>query len=553
MSHSPDDIQAKLQALRASYHAQLPARVAEIETVWQTLQGQPQASGLKELHRKVHSMAGSAGTFGMPDLGKAARHVEERLKAVLEAQARFCGDDEHAISSGIAKLRRLSASQAMPSAPEQISPSAQPSADESDHNLVYLLEDDLRQSLQLPAKLIHFGYQVECFVDRAALMEALARERPAALIMDFHDSSAQAACTEWLSSYQQTQDPELPVVFMAPEEGFAARLAAVRAGGYAYLSQPVDVAALVDRLDALTARKLEDPYRVLIVDDELELARHYALILSQAGIESRVVTDSSTILDHLEDFQPDVALMDLYMPDCDGMELARLIRQDTSHVSMPIVFLSSETDPDKQFSALKTGADDFLTKPIEDRHLVSVVNSRGQRARALESAMSRDSLTGLLKHTKIKEQLYLEVQRIRRTDGELAFAMLDIDHFKKVNDTYGHPVGDRVIKSLAFMLRQRLRGTDLIGRYGGEEFAVILPGTGDAGVAAVLEDIRTAFAAIEFDHHDESFTLTLSAGVVICERCEDAARLIDQADAALYEAKRAGRNRIVMRRFEAPD
>lgn len=544
MSQSHDAIQTQLQALRAAYCAQLPARIAEIETAWQSLRRQPDTVVLQELHRKVHSMAGSAGTFGLPELGQAARAIEQHLKALLHEQVSPSGAEEREISAGITMLHRLS----KPQAEQAVVATARArelNADAAD-DLVYLLEEDPEHSLHLPEKLAHFGYRVESFSDRGALTAAL-RRRPAALIMDFRCSEVQAACSQWLSSYQAAQDKSLPVLFVAPNNGFAARLEAVRAGGYAYLSQPADIAALIDRLDALTARKQEEPYRVLVVDDEIELAQHYALTLSHAGIKARVVTDVSTILDYLEDFQPDVVLMDLYMLDCDGMELARLIRQDLSYVSTPIVFLSSETDPDKQFSALMTGADDFLTKPIEDRHLISVVNSRAQRARALEAAMSRDSLTGLLKHTKIKEQLYLEVQRTKRSGGMLGFAMLDIDHFKKVNDTYGHPVGDRVIKSLAFLLRQRLRGTDLIGRYGGEEFAVILPGTATDGAVAVLENIREAFAAIEFDVDGKIFTATLSVGVITCEHCQDAASLIDQADAALYEAKEAGRNRIVAR------
>lgn len=539
MGQNSQDIQAKLQALRTAYAAQLPERIADIEASWRAL-GDACATPepLHELHRKLHSMAGSAGTFGLPALGEAARSIEQRLKAWLKDSAQLPPAERGAITDGIAHLWRLA------EVPHAASVADAPSAAATD-NRVYLLEVDPQGSARLPARLEQLGYPVEIFHEREALFSALRLYRPLALIMDFHTPALQAMYTDALIEYQRTQLDVLPVIFVSDELSFSARLMAVRAGCYAYLEQPIDATTLVDRLDALSADQLTEPYRVMIIDDELELARHYALVLAQQGIETRVLTAPGNLLEQLEAFHPDVVLMDLYMPACTGMELAQMIRQDTRYVSTPIVFLSAETDRAKQYSALMTGGDDFITKPIQDRHLLAMVTTRAQRARTLENAMSRDSLTGLLKHTKIKEQLQVEVARSQRHRTRLGFAMLDIDLFKHINDTYGHPVGDRVIKSLAQLLRQRLRNTDLIGRYGGEEFAVVLPDTDHDGVLTVLEDVRRAFSEIEFEARGQVFTATLSAGVVIYAGCEDINLLIEQADRALYEAKHAGRNRIV--------
>jgi CheY-like chemotaxis protein len=155
------------------------------------------------------------------------------------------------------------------------------------------------------------------------------------------------------------------------------------------------------------------------------------------------------------------------MVACDGFELATVIRQQEEFVGISIVFLSAESNIGRQLFALRLGGDDFLIKPIEPDHLVSVVTSRVERSRVLRSFMVRDSLTGLLNHTAIKEQLEIQLARTRRLNGKLSFAMLDIDHFKTVNDTYGHSVGDRVLKSLSRLLQQRLRETDIVGRAGG--------------------------------------------------------------------------------------
>ncbi|MFT6914365.1 MAG: PleD family two-component response regulator [Motiliproteus sp.] len=163
------------------------------------------------------------------------------------------------------------------------------------------------------------------------------------------------------------------------------------------------------------------------------------------------------------------------MPECDGMELSKIIRQIGAYISVPIVFLSSEEDQEKQLLAMSLDGDDFLSKPIKPWHLVSAVASRAKRARTMRALAEKDSLTGLFNHTKIKERLQAELSRAKRNHEPLAYAMLDIDNFKHVNDTYGHPAGDRVLKSIAIMLKQRLRKYDVIGCYGGEEFVVILP------------------------------------------------------------------------------
>jgi diguanylate cyclase (GGDEF)-like protein len=190
------------------------------------------------------------------------------------------------------------------------------------------------------------------------------------------------------------------------------------------------------------------------------------------------------------------------------------------------------------------GGDDFLTKPIKPRHLIATVRTRASRARNLKARMVRDSLTGLYNHTYTLQLLEDAASRARRDGRPLTFAMLDIDHFKKVNDNYGHPMGDRVLKSLALFLKQRLRKTDHIGRYGGEEFAVVLPDTDAASAHRLLDEIRRRFAEIPYPAQPRDLTCTFSCGLAQLEDHLDAASLSARADQALYAAKRAGRNQV---------
>jgi diguanylate cyclase (GGDEF)-like protein len=285
---------------------------------------------------------------------------------------------------------------------------------------------------------------------------------------------------------------------------------------------------------------------VKIVDDSLSLTTYHAAVLEQVGMTVKAVHNPLKATEALLEFNPDLILIDIYMPECNGMELAKVIRQLDAFVSIPIVFLSTESNLDTQLFAMDLGGDDFLTKPIQPEHLISSVTSRIRRSLMLRSFMVRDSLTGLLNHTAIKDQLDSEVARAKRLTKPLSFAMIDIDNFKRVNDTFGHPVGDRVIKNLSRLLKQRLRASDLIGRYGGEEFAVVLVDADGSAALKVLDTIRNDFSQLSLVADGKEFSVTFSCGIADVKQFPDSNRLCDAADKALYKAKRAGRNQVVL-------
>jgi diguanylate cyclase (GGDEF)-like protein len=240
-----------------------------------------------------------------------------------------------------------------------------------------------------------------------------------------------------------------------------------------------------------------------------------------------------------------VVLLDVNMPDCTGPELAQIIRFNDDWLRVPIIYLSAETDITRQMNALIKAGDDFVSKPIADNALVTTVFSRAQRARLLSIALSRDSLTGLLKHADIKEQVGIELERAQRSGKPASVAMLDIDFFKQVNDSYGHVAGDNVIRALANLLRQRLRRVDSLGRYGGEEFLVVLPDCPADQALRILDEIRQRFAELHFIAGDSEFSVTLSAGIASTEPgAKDAGELLERADRALYVAKHGGRNQV---------
>lgn len=349
-----------------------------------------------------------------------------------------------------------------------------------------------------------------------------------------------------LAEIRRKYEDQVVLILVGDEDDFTTRLRSIRYGAEAFLSTPIDTTLFVDKIDSLTANRSPDPFHVLIVDDDPEQVSNTALVLQEAGMITSVVTDPSQIFKVLVEYRPELILLDMYMPDCTGAELAAIVRQNENFVGIPIIFLSVETDQEKQFEAIQNGGDGFLVKPIEPRQLVATVNVRATRTRAMRFYMERDSLTGLLNHTNLKNQIEQELQRARRIGLSMVFAMIDMDHFKSVNDTYGHLTGDRVIKSLARLLQERLRRSDTIGRYGGEEFGVILFNTDASWAETIMNEIRESFGRLRQSDGNAEFTVTLSCGIAEFPQFGSASELNEAADAALYRAKQTGRNRVVI-------
>lgn len=542
-------IAAELKKLRNTYLDRLPTEIGELKMLAENLTGsEAERAQLEELFQRLHKLAGSGGTFGLPILSTRSRSLEQQAQAWLagsldEVRVESLRDFAASVA---ALLNTLSEVQSTVTSSALSGVDMRPDAEMALQ--VWLVEDDILLGKELTRLLEPFGFEVRLFtqISEAESAAAAKMEQPDILIMDVLFAQEKENATEVLTNRPVLVALGCPLIFVSSQGGFQSRVRAARLGAEGYLLKPLDVPRLVERLEHIVEKRRASPQRVLIVDDDVSLAEHFRLVLRGAGMEVEVLNQPAEIIERVAAFRPELVLMDMHMPDYSGSDLAGVIRQHDNWISLPIVYLSSETDFDKQVLALGHGADDFLTKPIPDTQLVAAVRVRVDRARQLADQITKDGLTGLLKHAIIKEAAEVEVLRSRRTESAVTFAMLDIDHFKTVNDTYGHAVGDLVIKSIATLLRQRLRKSDLIGRYGGEEFVAVLPECDIEFARRILEDIRTRFAALQFSHEGAMFNCTLSAGLACSSESPDSssAELLILADQALYVAKRGGRNRV---------
>ena len=536
-----DQLRAQLKQLSDSFRQRLRAELPALRDQAVELASSPDihSQTLQAMRDHLHKLAGSAGTFGFPELGRHARELEALASRCL--QQGYAGDGAQRLADGIARLERLSLE---PQQELSLSDEAIPVNCQA--RCIQVLEANRDLAVRMAQTLESFGYRVQRHADAVSLESALRAQRPDALVLDVSPNGPGQALLPTLAQFQRSWGQPMPLIAVSDDDSFAVQIAAVRAGAQGFFTRPVDLAALENRLERCFGLLHNEPFRIMVVDDDTELAARFATVLTAAGILVETVGEPRQLLQQIESFQPDVIVMDVHMPGHSGPELAQMIRLHDTWLRVPILYLSAETDLGRQMEALVKAGDDFITKPISDSALLTTVFSRAQRARLVSQALARDSLTGLLKHADIKEQVELEVERSQRTHMPVSIAMIDIDHFKLVNDRHGHGVGDNVIRALANLLRQRLRKIDRLGRYGGEEFVAVLPNCNTEDAKAILDNIRKTFQALQFSGSEGSFSCTFSAGVSACQAPEwQTEEVLERADAGLYQAKAQGRNRIV--------
>ena len=295
--------------------------------------------------------------------------------------------------------------------------------------------------------------------------------------------------------------------------------------------------------------------KILIADDDAVSRRLLESTLTRLGHTVEAVGDGTAAIAALTDAAgPRLAILDWMMPGADGLAVCRAVRgREAPYVY--IILLTSRDRREDLVEALDAEVDDFLTKPFDKVELRARLRS-GERVLAVQERLlqaqealrieaTHDRLTGLWNRGMILDQVERELSRARRDGGPVAVVLADLDHFKRVNDTYGHPVGDAVLVQAAERMRSELRAYDAIGRYGGEEFLVVLPGADSKTAKQVAERARLALAGSPLVVADFCLDVTASLGVAATSAPHaDVSSLIQSADSSLYRAKAQGRNRV---------
>ncbi|XOZ32618.1 diguanylate cyclase domain-containing protein [Halomonadaceae bacterium KBTZ08] len=535
-------LDSKLNKLRSAYRERLTQELGAIRAYAEPQEhDEDVARTVASLRHRLHKLAGSAGTFGFHQLGKSARTLEQNLQAALAQNA---DGQRRALEQARRQVAQLAESlNADENLTANVGVEAAGARSGPDVPYIGLIERDQILADYIAHQLESFGYRIQHYRDPQAF---LAGDEPAPdlLLVDHRAGVAEHHPTP--TDYWQSllADIECPVIFMGGHEDFWARLEAVRAGADSYFVKPLDIPKIAARISRTIQDRRQGEERVLIVDDDEALLEHLATVLTHAGMVVETLCHSEALLDRTSDFRPELVLMDLHMPEVSGDELAAMLRQFDQWSNLPILYLSQEQEQQQRIDALIRGGDDFINKPVSDEYLIKTCRSRVRRLRTVEQAIALDGLTGLLRHANIKEALETELQGARRSGNPLSVVMLDIDHFKQVNDSYGHALGDMVISTVGTLMAQHFRRSDRLGRYGGEEFVAVLPNCDVAEAERLINTLRGAFSEISFFDDTTRFSCTLSAGIADTETSSgrDGEQLLKQADIALYRSKQAGRN-----------
>lgn len=377
---SEQDIKTKLIQLRDEFFNSLPGQLDDIRRDYEALLKHWNNETLAELHRKTHSLAGSGGSFGVNNVSGAARALENALKKIitdkdtgnldnikdllgkLEKQARLARP-ESGIHGGIKQDYTHRAA--------------------SQQNHVYFVEDNNLYGNKIRNELVRHGFKVSLFESIDSFLSAFSKERPDAVIMDIIFPEGEDTGARTFEKIKQQYDPAPPLIFLSIQDDIQAQLDSVRLGACRYFIKPVNTDKLAETLKNLAAQLPNSKYRILIIDDDKAVGDFHAEILADAGMDVHVIHTPMDVLQDIVEFDPELILMDLYMPECDGMELASIIRQDDSYAQLPIVFLSAEKNKNSHLNALNLGADDFITKPVDPKNLIASVEARVKRHRHL--------------------------------------------------------------------------------------------------------------------------------------------------------------------------
>ncbi|WP_448527923.1 diguanylate cyclase [Parathermosynechococcus lividus] len=411
--------------------------------------------------------------------------------------------------------------------------------------LVLHIDNDaaLVHSLERHAADAGFRYVA---IDSWPLVKAYVEDfAPNVVILNPEVVPDEATSREFLQELRQHRPP-IPVLVFTAHDTWRDRLAAIRLGSRITLNKPVDMERLLQTLEQLLQPQEVTSASILTVDDDPVTLAILKRLLEPWGMSVTSLQDPDQFWDVLEATHPELVILDVQMPGINGIELCQVVRNDPRWSRLPILFLTATTDPALVNQLFAAGADDFVNKPIVGPELMTRIINRLERTRLLKRLAEVDPLTGVCNRRKATEDIERFLQLADRQQQPLCLAVLDLDYFKRINDTYGHDLGDQVLVTTARILRQSLRMEDVVARWGGEEFLVAL-----YGISLEVAEQRLGMCLQRLHSHtfpvsdQEGFQVSFSAGVSqYPNHGATLLELVKAADEALYQAKAAGRCQI---------
>ncbi len=521
------------QELRREYLAEAPALLGELRKDLAAVRS-GEADAISSLKSRFHRLAGSGGSYGFPAISNASREAEQWMAEHPEPD-----DAGFALLGGV--IGRIASA-----------------------------FDLAARELGLPTepqKQPPFGWRAHLIggaTDLAARLTFALRDAQYAVINAPLDTDP--------ATIPASERPDLTIILPGPEEnpgdavarwargGFERRIAVALVAdsrGIDLLAEPfsrLDLLVSPSRADAeisrwarATARAAASPASVLLVLGEDDECSPLTTWLEGAGLRITSVTSARAAEEALRRELPDLVLLDWNLSDGRGPGLVRLIRRDSRLALTPVVALAGEPSDGERDRALDVGVDDLMFRPLSQHRLVAGVLHRAARARRLDEAIRRDPLSGFLTVGTLLDELESVLAYARREGERISFVLLDVDHFRRVNEQLGHQTGDQILAHVARVIRERVRASDLAVRMGGEEFGVLFRHCGPADAALVAEQIRSAVVLTPPVIEGTPMPVRLSGGVAgYPDHAVGMLELLLAAERALRHAKETGRDRVAV-------
>lgn len=535
------------------FKTSLDDRIQVLEAAARSLQSDSfDLEQLQNAQREAHRLAGGLGTFGYTTASQTARAIEHLLTEESEVQTALGEPLPHRLFDLVEALKQEIAQASVTSS------EAEPVVEELSRVLV--VDDDSLFITALQRSANTQGLEVEVTSSRVTALELLEQNLPEVILLNLDAELVQGKGLEFLQELK-VKYPKVPILTLAQQDALSDRVAVSRLGGDRYILKSARVEEVLEAIAQSLPRTVPPDARVMIVDDDPLVLKMLTHLLEPWGLQVTALQDPNKFWQVLTAANPDVLLLDLEMPTFNGVELCRVVRQDSKYSDLPILVVTAHTDIDHIQQVFSAGADDFISKPVIGPELVTRVINRIERSRmqrqvlrfqrdqlqTLQQDSQTDSLTQVANRHHLNSFLAQTWQKLIPAQQFLSLILCDIDHFKTYNENYGQQSGDICLQRIARAIQESLlASTDLVARYSGGTFAVVLPYTNLNGALSVVARIQQAIASLQLAHpaspSHSHITLSLGMTGTIPTLDKSPTDLMQIAEQALDAAKARGRN-----------
>jgi len=541
----------KFERIREMYVESFPEKIQQLRQCWAELNSTTTyQEPLSELRTEVHKIAGSSGSHEFNDVYALAKNVESKIVEVLDEESTWSNNKQE-IGNLVQQLVDMLESELLSYNYSDDGEEDNPHLDalQLPHRelMIFIISHRSVELSLLSSLLETRGFTFMAFNTIERAQAALKKIEPSIVVLDLGDANQEKLDDSTKRAFQFANNQPPALVVISRRDDVDTRKMAAKFEADAFFATPINAHNFSSTLDVILESRGSDGCRVLMIDKQQQRIDYVEKAMLRENIKCRSIGAIENIIDELVNFKPDLILIAYDKDDDYWKDGARIIRLHESHFNMPIIFLLDDESNQARLEILQAEADGCIFGREIQSEQFQMLKQRILRFRRSNHLIIMDSLTGALNRDAFLERANEEISLSIRRKESICLAMIDVDHFKLINDENGHVVGDYVLRHISDYLNNRLRRSDVVGRYAGDEFLVLLPDTDLDSAYLVLDMIRKNLVAQNIKVNNADVRVSISLGLIAARPTEplDIETLIVDADKKLYEAKLAGRNMLV--------